>query len=224
MSIHGILFTFISSFIALFSVINPLGGGFIVDGFLTGLDDIQRKKAIHSIIINFLLIGIGSLVVGHLILLLLNLAVPVIQLGGGFLICKTALGWLSDSLVSTGSNNSKAVGAVNLKDIESEIFYPFSFPICIGPGSISVIFTLMASFGVKGSLLKTGINYLIIALAILCMCVILYVFLVHGNKVMKRLGTSGNLIINKLVGFFTFCIGIQIIVTGISKIFHLNIL
>lgn len=202
---------------------NPLGSGFIVNGFLTGLDDMQRKKAIQSIMINFLLIGIGSLVVGHLVLLLFNLAVPVIQLGGGFLICKTALGWLSDSTPPI-NNTSRVLEAVNMKEIESEIFYPLTFPICIGPGSISVIFTLMASTGVKGSLLKTGINYSIIAFVIFSMCMILYVFLLHGNKIMKKLGTSGNLIINKLVGFLTFCIGLQIIVTGLSEIFHLNIL
>lgn len=224
MSIHDILFTFMSSFIALFPVINPLGSGFIVNGFLTGLNDAQRKNAIRNIIIDFLLIGIGSLVVGHLVLLLFNLAIPVIQLGGGILICKTALGWLSDSATLTGNNNSKAVDAVNPKEIEGQIFYPITFPICIGPGSISVIFTLMASTGVKGSLLKTGINYSIIALAIVSLSVMLYVFLMHGNKIMEKLGASGNLIINKLVGFFTFCIGIQIIVTGISDIFHLNIL
>lgn len=200
-----------------------MGSGFIVNGFLAGLDDMQRKKAIQSIMINFLLIGIGSLMVGHLVLLLFNLAVPVIQLGGGFLICKTALGWLSDSPPPI-NNTSRVLEAVNMKEIESEIFYPLTFPICIGPGSISVIFTLMASTGVKGSLLKTGINYSIIAFVIFSMCMILYVFLLHGNKIMKKLGTSGNLIINKLVGFLTFCIGLQIIVTGLSEIFHLNIL
>ena len=40
----------------------------------------------------------------------------------------------------------------------------------------------------------------------------------------QKLGPVGNQIINKLVAFFTFCIGIQISVTGISQIFHLNIL
>lgn len=224
MAIDTILFTFVSSFIALFPVINPLGGGFIVNGFIADLDDVQRKNVVQNIIINFLLIGIGSLVVGHLVLLIFNLAIPVIQLGGGILICKTAMGWLSDSVAPTTSKEDETVDAVSMKIIEGKIFYPLTFPICIGPGSISVIFTLMASTDIKGSLLKTGINYSIIALVILCICLILYIFLLHGNKIMKKLGPSGNLIINKLVGFLTFCIGIQITVTGIAKIFHLNIL
>jgi small neutral amino acid transporter SnatA (MarC family) len=82
----------------------------------------------------------------------------------------------------------------------------------------------MATRTVQGNWLQTGVNYLLIALAICALLTILYVFLSQGHKVMKKLGKTGNLIINKLVAFITFCIGIQIMVTGISKIFHINIL
>ena len=119
---------------------------------------------------------------------------------------------------------SQNVDSFKWKSIEQKIFYPITFPISIGPGSISVIFTLMASASVKGKLLHTGINYLVIALVIICMAGILYVFLSQGQRIIQKLGPVGNQIINKLVAFFTFCIGIQISVTGISQIFHLNIL
>ncbi|MDR2885986.1 MAG: hypothetical protein LBU95_04315 [Rikenellaceae bacterium] len=52
----------------------------------------------------------------------------------------------------------------------------------------------------------------------------MYVFLLQGPRFMKKPGRSGNLIIGKFIAFITFCIGLQIIVTGISKIFHLTIL
>lgn len=225
MSIHDLLYVFISSFVALFPVINPIGSGFIVNGFLSGLDDDQRKSFAKKIVRNALLIGLGSLIAGHLILLLFGLAVPVIQVGGGIIICKTGLEWLStDSVTANVDSDDNDTKKINLANIEKKLFYPISFPISIGPGTISVIFTLMATATVKGNWLNTGINYLIIALAIALLCAILYLFLSQGNRVIKKLGNSGSLIINKLVAFITFCIGIQIIVTGISKIFHLTIL
>ena len=190
MSLSNLLIIFSSSFMALFPVVNPLGNGFVVNGFFTDLDPKQRKTAIRKLILNFIIIGVGTLVIGHLFLLMFGLAIPVIQLGGGILICKTAM----------------------------------EFPISIGPGSISVIFTLMASASVKGKLLQTGINYFVIALVIVCMAAILYIFLSQGQRIIQKLGPVGNQIINKLVAFFTFCIGIQISVTGISQIFHLSIL
>ena len=215
MSLSNLLIIFSSSFMALFPVINPLGNGFVVNGFFTDLDPQQRKAAIQKLTFNFIMIGVGTLVIGHLFLLIFGLAIPVIQLGGGILICKTAMELLGDS----GSTDG-----FRWKNIEQKIFYPITFPISIGPGSISVIFTLMASASVKGKLLQTGINYLVIALVIICMAAIFYVFLSQGQRFIQKLGPVGNQIINKLVAFFTFCIGIQISVTGISQIFHLNIL
>ena len=217
MSLSSLLIIFSSSFMALFPVINPLGNGFVVNGFFADLDPSQRKTAI-------IMIGVGTLLIGHLFLLIFGLAIPVIQLGGGILICKTAIELLGDSNSSDKEGTSQNVDSFKWKSIEQKIFYPITFPISIGPGSISVIFTLMASASVKGKLLHTGINYLVIALVIICMAGILYVFLSQGQRIIQKLGPVGNQIINKLVAFFTFCIGIQISVTGISQIFHLNIL
>ncbi|MCL2760820.1 MAG: hypothetical protein FWD70_04135 [Desulfuromonadales bacterium] len=224
MTVHSAIYTFISSFIALFPVINPIGSGFIVNDFLEALNAAQRKVVIKKIIINSLFIAIGTLLMGHLILLIFNLEIPIIQVAGGMLICKTGLGWLSDKETTNPEVSYETTNKISIKNIESKIFYPISFPIVMGAGSISVIFTLMASMSDKNSLLNTVINYIIIILAIVSICVILYFVLSQGPKIANKLGASGNMIINKLVAFFTFCIGLQILVIGISEIFHINVL
>ena len=128
-------------------------------------------------------------------------------------------------LSSTAEDTKQdAINKINIDSLEKKIFFPISFPISLGPGSISVIITLIAAARVKGNLLTTSINYALIALVIVLLCAILYLFLTQGQRMMKKLGKSGNLVINKMVAFFTFCIGLQIMVTGISKIFHITIL
>ena len=82
MSLSSLLIIFSSSFMALFPVINPLGNGFVVNGFFANLDPSQRKTAIQKLTINFIMIGVGTLLIGHLFLLIFGLAIPVIQLGG----------------------------------------------------------------------------------------------------------------------------------------------
>ena len=192
MSLSNLLIIFSSSFMALFPVINPLGNGFVVNGFFTDLDPQQRKAAIQKLTFNFIMIGVGTLVIGHLFLLIFGLAIPVIQLGGGILICKTAMELLGDSgSTDKGEEASQNVDGFRWKNIEQKIFYPITFPISIGPGSISVIFTLMASASVKGKLLQTGINYLVIALVIICMAAIFYVFLSQGQRFIPEIGTCG---------------------------------
>ena len=220
---ESFVFMFISSFMALFPVANPVGTGFIINGFLSGLDRSERRSIVRRIAVNYLLIGIGSLAIGHFVLSLFGLSLPIVQLGGGLLICKTALQWLGDSDASTGSAPDKPVDPISVRNLESRVFYPITFPISIGPGSISVIFTLMASVNIKDGLGKIIINYAVIAFVIFLMCLILYVILSQGQKITMKVGVTGTMIINKMVAFFTFCVGIQIIAEGVEKIFHLSL-
>ena len=220
---ESFVFMFISSFMALFPVANPVGTGFIINGFLSGLDRSERRSIVRRIAVNYLLIGIGSLAIGHFVLSLFGLSLPIVQLGGGLLICKTALQWLGDSDASTGSAPDKPVDPISVRNLESRVFYPITFPISIGPGSISVIFTLMASVNIKDGLGKIIINYAVVAFVIFLMCLILYVILSQGQKITKKVGVTGTMIINKMVSFFTFCVGIQIIAEGVEKIFHLSL-
>lgn len=74
MSLSNLLIIFSSSFMALFPVINPLGNGFVVNGFFTDLDPQQRKAAIQKLTLNFIMIGVGTLVIGHLFLLIFGLS------------------------------------------------------------------------------------------------------------------------------------------------------
>ena len=98
---------FISSFMALFPVANPVGAGFLVNGFLSGLDQKTRMSIIRRIVTDYLLVGLGSLAVGHFVLALFDLSLPIIQLGGGLLICRTALQWLGDSDASAGREKKR---------------------------------------------------------------------------------------------------------------------
>ena len=209
---------------ALFPVANPVGSGFIINGFLSGLDMQERRAIIRRIVVNYLLIGIGSLAIGHFVLSLFGLSLPIVELGGGLLICKTALQWLGDSDLAAGSTTDKVTDPVSIRVLESKVFYPITFPISIGPGSISVIFTLMASASVKGNLGRSLLNYAVIAFVIGLMCLILFLILWQGRRIMQRIGGTGAMIINKMVAFFTFCVGIQIIAEGVAKIFRWNIL
>lgn len=224
MMFQSLYYIFISSLVAVFPVLNPIGNGLIINEFLVGLGDAERKAAAKKIFINCLMIGLGSLLLGQLILLLFGLAIPVIQVGGGIIICKTGFDMLSRSEVSAAKAASDQMKKAGLKEMDVKLFYPLSFPMTLGPGSISVIFTLMAASSIKGDILATGANYFMIAAALAVLLAAFYLILLNAPRLTKKISVAGNVIINKFVAFITFCIGIQIIATGIAKIFHLTIL
>lgn len=224
MSAHDLIFLFFSSFMALFPVINPIGSGLVIDGFLSNLDPKNRKKAINTIIINYFMISFGTLLVGHFVLLLFGLSIPVIQMAGGLLICKTALGWLSDTNENNPNENKK--NQVDITNVKKQLFYPITFPITIGAGTISVLFTLMAQASIKGNLEYSVIKYATIAIALIVMAILLYIILSQGVKITEKLGETGTTILNKLIAFFTFGIGIHVFLSGtftmISQVFNIK--
>lgn len=218
------IYTFFASFLTLFPVTNPIGNAFIVNGFMHGLDNKDKKRLIKKIVLYCFLIGIGTLILGRFVLLLFGLNIAIIQLGGGLVICRTSFLMLSGG--DTNENKKlKEESSMTLKDnLQNQLFYPISFPLIMGAGSISVILTMMATASNEANLLGTLINYGLIGLVIFAICIVLYLSMTQTQFILKRLGKSGHTIINKLIAFITFCIGLQITVTGLSKVFHLNIL
>ncbi|GHV02117.1 UPF0056 inner membrane protein [Bacteroidia bacterium] len=222
MTLHQLILGFVTAFLALFPVINPIGSGLIINNMIGHMPKEQHYRAICRITFNSLCIGLSSLLAGYFILQLFGLTVPVVQLGGGLMICRTAWGWLSD-----GGGEQDAQPEIEKSDYEKirhRLFYPMSFPITVGAGTMAVIFTLMASGTVKDNLVLTLVNYGVIALAIIVMCIILYLALLPGHRIVKRLSPAGKLIINKIIAFLTLCIGLQIMARGVGHIFHLTIL
>ena len=219
--LKSVIFIFISSFMAIFPVSNPAGAGLLVSGMLSRIEEPHRRELIRRIVVAYALIGLGALVVGHLVLLLFGLSLPVIQTGGGLLICRTAWQGLGDSDTALGRLADVESSGETVRMIEQHIFYPITFPITIGPGTISVILTLMASTNIRADLRHSLLTYAVIAITILLMAAILYLFLVHGQRVIRRMGGAGGTLLNKMVAFFTFCVGIQIVATGVRVMFRM---
>ena len=220
MTVNSVIYPFVSALLTLFPVINPLSQGLLLSSYIEEFDNQHLKIAARKIFFNCLLICLGSILLGHLILLLFGLAVPVIQVGGGIIICKTGYDMLMASNVSRSSTDVP----VDMNAFNMRLFYPLSFPIGVGPGAISVIFTLMATIPDDVDFLTTVLHYLLMVAAILLLLFLLYLVLLNGSRMMKKIGESASMILNKMIAFLTFCIGIQILVTGIAKIFNLTVL
>lgn len=220
---EGFLFTFISAFMALFPVANPVGAGFLVNGLLSGLNDEDRRSIIRRIVTDYLLVGLGSLAVGHFVLSLFGLSLPVIQLGGGLLICRTApamarrFGLLGGTDAGQGRQPHSQIGHRVADLLPDHLSHQHR------PAASRSSWTLMASVSMKNGWARGLLSYAIIALVIVLMCLILYLFLSQGERIIRKIGNSGSIVINKMVAFFTFCVGVQIVVTGIAKLFNLHV-
>jgi multiple antibiotic resistance protein len=216
---HFINLVFIG-IIALFPVVNPVGSAFIISPYLTGLNAADKRKAVGKIVLYAFLICIVSLFAGHWILALFGLSIPVIQLAGGIMICK--MGW---EFLSSDQKSPDDLGGAEAEKLKSgydhiagKLFYPITFPLTTGAGTISVLFTLSAhSESVSHSI--RNLNILAILVSISVMCVLIYVFYLNTKTIIHFLGTNGETILNRISAFLIFCVGLQIALTGIKKLF-----
>lgn len=214
-NIHTFLQLLFFSIIALFPVVNPVGTAFIVSPYFSGLSDREKKVAVKKITLNAFCICTVTLFVGHWVLEVFGLSIPIIQLAGGIMICK--MGWDSLSDDKEPDHPSDIAATSPFESIKGKLFYPITFPVTTGAGTISVLFTLSAhsaKAGIQNYFINTGAVFL----AVVCMCILIYIFYLNTKRIIQFLGTEGEKIINRVFAFLIFCVGLQIAVSGIKSL------
>jgi multiple antibiotic resistance protein len=192
----------------------------MVDQYFTGLSRSERVRAARKISVYALGLCVFTLLVGHWILELFGLSVPIIQLGGGIMICK--IGWeflTTDKPTDSPEPVPPGPGDTEFSQLEGKLFYPITFPITTGAGTIAVLFTLSAHVQEKtfsGYLL----NNAALLISILAICILIFIFYVNAGRLIKYMGSHNEKIVNRLMAFLIFCVGLQIAVGGITNLIH----
>lgn len=208
--------------IALFPVVNPVGTAFIVMPYFNELSDSERRAAVKKICLYAFCICTVTLFAGHWILELFGLTIPVIRTAGGIMICKTGWEFLAGDKVEKRSSASDESSAQAGKAIiDDKLFYPITFPITTGAGTISVLFTLSAH-SANSQTTHYWINSGAILLAVVIICILIYIFYSNTKLFVRYLGSTGENIFNRIMAFLIFCVGLQIAASGIRGLFEFN--
>ncbi len=197
---------------ALFPIVNPLGSAAIFLNLVGTLDPVLNRVLAQKIAIYSFFILVVSLICGTEILSFFGISIYAVQIGGGLIV--TATGW---TLLNRPSDNQTPTRKVAPRDVLGNAFYPYTLPITVGPGSISVAITLGAHLTASlraHSILSPSV--LISALVgIILICIIIYICYRYAGLAEKALGTTGTEVFMRLSSFILVCIGIQIICSGV---------
>ena len=134
------------------------------------------------------------------------------------MICKIGWGFLSsDTNDKPDEKTSTQIDLDRIPLIQNKIFYPITFPITTGAGTISVLFTLSASSANQDmSLYLVNVGALLVS--VIGICVLIFIFYLNTNRLISYIGSHNEKIINSIMAFLIFCVGLQIAIGGI---FHL---
>ena len=204
--------------IALFPVVNPLGTAFIVNHYFSELSDKERVRAVKKIAFYVFIMCLVVLLTGHWVLELFVISVPIVQLAGGIMICKIGWDFLSPANARDTLNSSDGKKDLDPETtVENKLFYPITFPITAGAGTISVLLTLSAH-GTDKNISQYLIYISAILLSVIGICLLVFICYVNANKLINYLGSHREKIVNSIMAFLIFCVGLQIATAGITQL------
>ena len=205
---------FIYLFVALFSVLNPIGTVPIFVG-LTQNDTKQERSRISLwTAINVFIILIVSFFIGQYVLLFFGISIDALRIAGGIIIVSSGFSLLSGKFTKKRGINKKAeTDAQQRNDIA---LTPLAIPMLAGPGSISLLIAFYQEH-------NTTTEIIISSIAILAIAVAIFIILRSAHYLAKILGASGIIAISRIIGFIVIAIGIQYIVGAIINIIKGNL-
>ena len=204
---------FLLAFPALFSIINPLGGAFIFLAATRHMSQPLRSRLARQVAVySFFLLNI-SMLIGAVVLRIFGISIPVLRVAGGIVIALSA--WKMLNAGDDTEERGAVVEEAGDRAVDRMAFYPLTMPVTTGPGTIAVAIALGIGetadrkplvFAVQ-ALLTTGL-----------ICLLVYALYKSSNRISRAVGTTGTTIIAKLSAFLLFCIGIQVLWTGIAEL------
>jgi multiple antibiotic resistance protein len=187
----------ITSVIALFVVIDPIGNIPLFIAFTKKLEKAEHKTvsktAIFTAAALLLLFGMA----GTQILQLFGITIFSFMIAGGTLLFIIAIELLTYGEWRFAGGVKEEIGVV-----------PIAFPLLAGPGSITAV---IISYQTSG--------FLITFSSIIIVMAITYVILRMVNPIYKVLGNRGSMIVSRVFAVIIAAIAVEYIVKGIKNLF-----
>jgi multiple antibiotic resistance protein len=202
--------------VTLLPIINPLSSAPVFAATVGSNRAIAGKLA-RQVAINAWFVLVASMLIGTYVLALFGISLPVVRIGGGLLVAATA--WrLLHHTEDDDVHAAAAQNAATLSDAEivERSFFPITFPLTTGPGTIAASIALGAQIPATPTLYAVGV--LVAAGGAALVSVVLYLIFKNSVAVLARLGKIGTLVLIRLMAFILLCIGIEIIWTGWAEL------
>jgi multiple antibiotic resistance protein len=208
--------SFLFVFAALLPILNPAATAPIFLSLTDGASPRTRMVLARKIALNMFVLMTASMLIGSYVLDFFGIALAIVRVGGGLIVAENAWRLLNASHV-TDDRRTELADAFSHEQSLRQSFYPLTFPISCGPGSIAAAITVGVSLHDQRltlSLARMGGG----VLALLAIACLLYLAFRYAERLLKPLGEAGTVIFMRLSAFILLCLGVQIVWEGVSEL------
>jgi len=192
----------ITSFVALFVVIDPIGLAPLFVAMTAGMSPHKRR----AIGIRACMTGAGILLVfsifGMGILTFIGISMPAFRIAGGILLFITALDMLFERRQKRREDQAD-------DDEDDPSVFPLAIPLIAGPGAIATVILLV------GQTDSTVGYFTVIGVLMAVLALVLLMFL-GAAKLERLLGKTGINVITRLLGMLLAALSVQFVLDGLQ--------
>jgi len=201
----------IKSFIALFTVVDPIGGAPLFLSLTEGASEKERRFiAIRACLTLFVVLSL-FLFLGQNILKIFHISISAFKMAGGLLLILTAIDMLyarTRAIKETPEEREK------WKEREDVSIVPLGIPYLAGPGAITTTVILSDGIDLEKRLFLLGVIFFVSFSTLI-------VFFFAGF-IFRFLGETGTKALVRILGLILASIAVEYIITGIKESLRLN--
>ena len=200
---------------ALLPIMNPIGASPIYLAIVGPLDRTESRRMARHVAFNAAVLLLVSMFIGAQVLRFFGISLEVVRIAGGLLVAATAWTMLTGPVGATESTGA-AMPPLSPSARAGQSWFPITFPLTVGPGSISVAITLGAAMSFRT---PTRIaSAVATALGVLIAAGVLYLCFRYAAKLVGWLGSVGTLVMTRMSAFILLCIGVQLLWDGAADL------
>ncbi|TCM86083.1 MarC family protein [Rhodovulum steppense] len=193
---------YISAFVTLFVVIDPIGLAPLFVALTQGIDSRARR----AIAFRAAAIAIGLLtlfgIFGEQVLGFVGISMPAFRIAGGILLFLTALDMLFERRTKRREDQAH-------EDRPDPSVFPLATPLIAGPGAMATMILLIGAAG------REPVAMVLIHLVMLAVIgVVLLMFLAAG-LIERALGRTGINVVTRLLGMLLAALSVQFVLDGL---------
>ncbi|WP_428925939.1 MarC family protein [Marinibacterium sp. SX1] len=199
----------IKLFGALFAIMNPISNLPIFLGVTEGASVATQRAIALKVALYALVMGAVFSLAGSAVLKLFGITIADFRTAGGLVLLLIALNMLNGD--HSSSHHGSEGEQENFPDAASVAFYPLTFPIIIGPGTIATLIVFAGQAETAADKIAFGVVFA----GLVALLGLVFYF---AADIGKHLSETARAIMSRLMGMILAAIAVGMITTGLKDL------
>lgn len=195
---------FITSFVTLFVIIDPIGLTPLFVALTQGMSVKQRRAiAIRATLVSAGILALFA-IFGEALLGFIGISMAAFKIAGGILLLLTALDMLFQRRAKRREDTAEEDD-----DLDDPSVFPLAIPLIAGPGSIATVILLAGA--------HPGFSGLGLSLAVMVLVLLVtFIFFEAATPLERLLGKTGINVVSRLLGMLLAALAVQFMLNGLQ--------